>query len=268
MSTILETIVAAKRLEVEELPNEDVTTEFMADLAMRLGPRRDFLAALKNPRVGDVGLIAEIKKASPSAGVIQKDFNLIEIAQAYADGGAGCISVLTDEQFFQGSLEYLSRVREEVGLPLLRKDFMIDPRQFPEALKAGADAVLLIAAILDDRQLVDFRLLSEAAGMAVLVEVHDQLELQRALRSGARLIGVNNRNLKTFEVDLHTTIELAEDMQPLIESGEVFLVSESGIHQRADIERLNRAGAGAFLVGESLMRQGNPREKIRELLQA
>lgn len=266
MATILETIVEAKRLEVGELPAEDVTPEFMADLSMKLGPRRDFLAALKNPRVGDVGLIAEIKKASPSAGVIQNNFDLIEIARAYAEGGASCISVLTDEKFFQGSLDYLSQVRKEVELPLLRKDFMIDCRQFAEALRAGADAVLLIVAILDDRQLVDFRMLAEAAGMAALVEVHDRVELERALQSGARLIGVNNRNLKSFEVDLHTTIQLAEDMQELIESGEVFLVSESGIHQRADIERLNRAGARAFLVGESLMREGNPRGKIRDFV--
>lgn len=265
MGNILDKIVATKLEEVSQLPQRDITPGFMQQLASNLEPRRPFVQALKNPRVGDVGLIAEIKKASPSAGIIQPDFDHIRIAKAYESGGAGCLSILTDTQYFQGSLSYLSEVREAVRLPLLRKDFMIDARQFPEALEAGADAILLIVAILTDRQLREFRELAEAAGMAALVEVHDAQEMERALASGATLIGVNNRNLKTFQVDLHTTVSLAEDRKTLIDDDQIFLVAESGIHSRADVSRLKRAGAKALLVGESLMRQGDPIPKILEL---
>ncbi len=265
MPTILDKIVETKKSEVELLPAAEVTPESMRELASGLEPRRPFLEALKSPRVGDIGLIAEIKKASPSAGVIQPDFDHRRIATAYAAGGAGCLSVLTDNQYFQGSLRFLTEVRETVPLPLLRKDFMIDARQFPEALQSGADAILLIVSILTDDQLREFRELAEAAGMAALVEVHDRAELDRAVASGATLIGVNNRNLKNFQVDLHTTISLAEAVRPRIESGEIFLVAESGIHARADVMRLKNAGARALLVGESLMRQGDPIPKILEL---
>ncbi len=266
MSNILDKIVETKRKEVERLEQESITPDSMASLSASLPPRRDFVGALKNPTIGDIGIISEIKKASPSKGVIQPQFDHKKIASLYAKGGAGCLSVLTDEPWFQGHLKYLNEIRVTVKQPLLRKDFMIDPRQFPEALRAGADAILLIAAILSDQQLKDFRILAEASGMAALVEVHDQIELDRALRSGATFLGVNNRNLKTFEVDLQTTSSLAQTILPQLKSGEVFLVAESGINSRRDVETLKSAGAGALLVGESLMRAENPADKIKELV--
>lgn len=267
MSNILDKIVETKLAEVALLGDEAVSPESMADLSSSLTPRRDFIGALINPLSGDIGIIAEIKKASPSKGVIQPNFDPNKIALMYNEGGAGCLSILTDEPWFQGHLSFLSQVRDTVPQPLLRKDFMIDQRQFPEALKAGADAILLIAAILSDRQLKDFRILAEAAGMAALVEVHDKKELDRALDSGATFLGVNNRNLKTFEVDLQTTVSLAKEIRPQLDSGEIFLVAESGIHTRQDVEILKSSGARALLVGESLMKSNNPGEKIQHLVQ-
>src|SRR5579862_8520217 len=173
------------------------------------GERRDFMAALRKAESGSVALIAEVKKASPSAGIICKDFDPVRIAKEYEAAGASCLSVLTDEKFFQGSLEYLRQIRAAVKLPLLRKDFMIDERQILEAIEWGADAILLIVAILDDARLKRFYSLATGAGMAALVEVHDEAELERALYINAELIGVNNRNLKTFKVDLATTERLA-----------------------------------------------------------
>jgi len=211
-------------------------------------------------------LIAEVKKASPSAGVICKDFDPIRIAREYEAAGASCLSVLTDERFFQGSLDYLKQIREVVRLPLLRKDFIIDERQILEAIEWGADAILLIVAILDDEQLRHFQSLASAAGLAALVEVHDEAELQRALAADARLIGVNNRNLKTFKVDLATTEALAAKLRATANGSGTFLVAESGIHSRADVERLRASGAGAILVGESLMRDGSIAVKAAELI--
>ena len=211
-------------------------------------------------------MIAEVKKASPSAGVICKDFDPVRIAREYEAAGASCLSVLTDEKFFQGSLANLKQIRESVKLPLLRKDFIIDERQILEAIEWGADAILLIVAILEDRQLADYQALASAAGLAALVEVHDEAELERALATGARLIGVNNRNLKTFEVDLGTTERLAAKVRHDVPGADRFLVAESGIHSRADVDRLRGCGACAILVGESLMRGGNIALKARELL--
>lgn len=265
MVNILDRIVETKRAEVAQLPSRDVTPESMAELSASLPARRDFVNALAHPRSGDIGIIAEVKKASPSKGVIKPDFNHLEIARAYDAGKAGCLSVLTDGPWFQGHLDYLREIRECVSLPLLRKDFMIDPKQFPEALCAGADAILLIVSILTDQQLRDFRLLAEAAGMAALVEVHDLEELDRALQSGASLIGVNNRDLKSFSVDLNTTVRVAEKIQPQAASGEIFLVAESGIHTRDDVEILRGAGARALLVGESLMKSDDPVTSIHHL---
>jgi indole-3-glycerol phosphate synthase len=262
---ILETIVEQKRAEVQRLPSRPVTGGELRQAMEIRGPRRDFILALERPRAGSVALIAEVKKASPSAGIICPDFDPVRIAREYERAGASCLSVLTDERFFQGSLEYLKQIREAVGLPLLRKDFIIDERQMAEAIEWGADAILLIAAILSDKQLRHFHALASEAGLAALVEVHDEHELDRALAAGARLIGVNNRNLKTFQVDLGVTERLAGQL--VGRSGEPrLLVAESGIHHRTDVERLAACGAQAILVGESLMRQRSPSEKIAELL--
>lgn len=215
-----------------------------------------------------MALIAEVKKASPSAGVIRPGFDPVAIAREYQAAGASCLSVLTDEKFFQGSLEYLKQIRAAVELPLLRKDFIIDERQILEAAEWGADAILLIVAILDDSRLRHFHSLARAAGLAALVEVHDEAELDRALAAGAELVGVNNRNLKTFKVDLATTERLAARLPDLSAKGRHLLVAESGIHTRADVERLARCGASAILVGESLMREADLGKKVTELLSA
>jgi indole-3-glycerol phosphate synthase len=232
------------------------------------------------PALQPVALIAEVKKASPSAGVICKDFDPVRIAKEYEAAGASCLSVLTDEKFFQGSLDYLRQIRAAVKLPLLRKDFIIDERQILEAIEWGADAILLIVAILTDGQLAKFHSLATEAGLAVLVEVHDEMELERALKISPALIGVNNRDLKTFKVDLATTEKLATKISgtgilPVRLTAQThrqdacattLLVAESGIHTRADVERLKKCGAGAILVGESLLRGGDIRAKIRELI--
>jgi indole-3-glycerol phosphate synthase len=211
-------------------------------------------------------LIAEVKKASPSAGVICKDFDPVRIAKEYEAAGASCLSVLTDEKFFQGSLDHLRQIRAAVKLPLLRKDFIIDERQILEAIEWGADAILLIVAILTDEQLEKFHSLAAEAGLAILVEVHDEEELNRAMKISPQLIGVNNRDLKTFKVDLTTTERLAAKLfSPPATRHSSLLVAESGIHTRADVERLKKCGAEAILVGESLVKQGNIGAKVREL---
>jgi len=222
--------------------------------------RRDFRAALC-ARVPAV--IAEVKKASPSKGVLCADFDPVRIAAEYRRGSASAISVLTDESFFQGSMADLETVRAAVDLPVLRKDFTIAGAHIVEAAAYGADAILLIAAILGERELRDFRESAERFGMAALVEVHDRHELDAAVASGAEIIGVNNRNLSTFEVTLDTSLELAEYMP----SG-VVRISESGIHDAADIARLRAAGFTAFLVGEHLMKSGDPAAAIQRLVAA
>ncbi len=282
---ILDTIVEEKRREVARLPKRAASAGDLKAAMQAHGGRRDFVEALRKRRSGSVALIAEVKKASPSAGVICEDFDPVRIAKEYEAAGADCLSVLTDEKFFQGSLDYLRQIRAAVKVPLLRKDFIIDERQILEAIQAGADAILLIVAILSDAQLQRYHSLATGAGLAALVEVHDEAELNGALAAGATLIGVNNRDLKTFKVDLATTerlaVRLVESRESRVESqhkeGSVrpsafdlrpstLLVAESGIHSRADVERLRRCGAGAILVGESLMRQGDVRAKVRELL--
>ncbi len=264
---ILDKIVEQKKREVSQLPTRLIAAGDLRDAMLEHGERRDFIAALKNPRHGDIGLIAEVKKASPSMGVICKDFDPVRIAKEYEAAGASCLSVLTDEQFFQGSLDYLRQIRAAVKLPLLRKDFIIDERQILEAIEWGADAILLIVAILTDEQLGKFHSLAVEAGLAVLVEVHDEEELERALKISPLLIGVNNRNLKTFKVDIATTERLAAKLfsSPATRHASL-LVAESGIHTRADVERLQQCGAGAILVGESLVKQGDIAAKVRELI--
>jgi indole-3-glycerol phosphate synthase len=256
---ILDTIVAQKRLEVARLPAREVTPA-----AIRAARResRDFIGALQRRHAsGPPALIAEVKKASPSAGIICADFDPVSIARQYEAAGAACLSVLTDVELFQGSLEYLRQIRAAVALPLLRKDFIIDERQILESVENGADAILLIVRILTDEQLKRFHGLAVDAGLAALVEVHDEDELERALVVEARLLGINNRNLDNFTVDLETTARLAA------KAAGQFIVAESGLHTRADVQRVRRAGAGAILVGESLLRQpGGIAAKIAELL--
>ena len=220
--------------------------------------RRDFAASLARRRPA---IIAEIKKASPSKGVLAEQFDPASLARAYEQGGAAALSVLTDEKHFQGSLLDLESARAAAGLAVLRKDFTIDPYHVEEAAAHGADAILLIAAILTERELRDFRELAEHYRMAALVEVHEAEELERAVASGARMIGVNNRNLHTFEVNLQTALRLAE----MIPAGAI-KVAESGIHSAKDIQRLTSAGYDAFLVGEHLMKSGDPTKELRALL--
>jgi indole-3-glycerol phosphate synthase len=270
--SILDKIVEEKKREVARLPERVLAAGDLRDALLERGERRDFLAALHHgSRITDhasrIALIAEVKKASPSAGVICKDFDPVRIAKEYEAAGASCLSVLTDEKFFQGSLDYLRQIRAAVKLPLLRKDFIIDERQILEAIEWGADAILLIAAILSDEQLKKFHSLATEAGLAVLVEVHDEEELERALKISPVLIGVNNRNLKTFKVDLATTERLAAKLFPSPATRHSsLLIAESGIHTRADVERLKQCGAKAVLVGESLMRGGDIGAKVRELI--
>lgn len=257
MSSILDRIVAYKRQEIAAASQRIPPAQLEARLA-RAAPARDFRAALE--RRPGMGIIAEIKKASPSAGLLRADFDPVAIARIYEQNGAACISVLTDEPSFQGRLDYLSAVRGAVSPPLLRKDFILDRYQLLEARAAGADAVLLIAELLDDAALP--RLLRDATelGLQALVELYDRDNLPRVLDSGARLIGINNRNLHTFETRLEHTLDLIATLP-----GDVCLVSESGIRTRADIERLQTAGVRAVLIGETLMRTADIGAKLREL---
>lgn len=254
--TILDQIVADKRAEVDRLAKREVTADLLREKIAARGGVRPFRKALLPPRFGRLGLIAEIKKASPSAGVICPNLNPADMAKAYESGGASCLSVLTDRKYFQGSLHDLKTVREASKLPLLRKDFVIDARQILEAAEWGADAVLLIAAILDDLALKALHRLAAEAGLDALVEVHDEAELKRALRIGADLIGVNNRNLRNFAIDLEVTEKLAAKLATLPNRETLLLVAESGIRTREDATRLARCGAQALLVGETLMRAG------------
>ena len=262
MANILDKIVEQKKVEVAKLPARLIAAGDLRDAMLEHGERRDFLAALKKPRTGKVGLIAEVKKASPSMGVICPNFDPVRIAKEYEAAGASCLSVLTDEQFFQGSLDYLRQIRAAVKMPLLRKDFIIDERQIHEAIECGADAILLIVAILTDEQLAKFHALAVEAGLAVLVEVHDAKELQRALKLKTPLIGVNNRNLRTFEVSLQTTLDLMQEVP-----ADRLLVTESGILKPDDVRFLREAKVQAFLVGEAFMRAEDPGQELAELFE-
>ncbi|SHO51635.1 indole-3-glycerol phosphate synthase TrpC [Desulfopila aestuarii] len=254
---ILDTIVARKKEEVVRLRREGIflPLEFREK---NIEPPRGFIRALLD--FSGVSIIAEVKKASPSKGVICHDFDPVRIALNYEKMGAQAVSVLTDVDFFQGSLLYLMQVRDAIKLPVIRKDFIIDPLQIEEARVHGADAILLIAAILDEHQLRDYRQQAEQYGMDALVEVHDEQELDVALAAGSGLIGVNNRNLKDFTMDLGTTLRLKKLMPPGIP-----VVSESGLTCREDIETLASAGIAAALIGESLMRAGNNGTLLQEL---
>jgi indole-3-glycerol phosphate synthase len=260
MTDILNKIVAVKHQEVAAAKNRKPLEVVRADAESRV-LTRDFVGALRAKiAAGQPAVIAEVKKASPSKGVIRANFIPADIAQSYAEFGAACLSVLTDQQFFQGNVDYLKQARASCQLPVLRKDFMVDAYQIYGSRAMGADAVLLIAACLDDAQLKEFEHIARSLDMAVLVEVHDADELQRALKLKTPLIGVNNRNLKTFEVSLDTTLTLLKDIP-----ADRLLVCESGIHTRDDVLRLGAAGVNAFLVGEAFMRVPEPGEALAAL---
>ncbi len=256
MPDILERICRVKREEIEALRSGD--PDRLAEAARRQDPPRGFRAALA--AAPGVALIAEVKKASPSAGIIRRDFDPAEIASAYERGGAACVSVLTDRQFFQGDPAFLTQLSRAVALPLLRKDFILDDAQVVEARALGADAYLLIVAALDAAGLEDLLAAGRDLGMDALVEVHNERELQTALSARADLIGINNRDLRTFEVSL----ELTERLAPQVPDG-VLLVAESGIKTRADVERLKSCGVKAILVGEALMRAADIEAAARAL---
>ena len=253
MSDILQKIVAVKREEVAAGLKRKPLAAMRADAESRV-LTRDFEGALRAKiAAGRAAVIAEVKKASPSKGVLREDFVPADIAQSYAEHGAACLSVLTDRQFFQGSVDYLKQARASCDLPVLRKDFVVDPYQVYEARAIGADAILLIVACLDDAQMAELEAIARSLDMAVLVEVHDRPELERALRLKTPLVGINNRNLRTFEVTLDTTLTLMQDVP-----ADRLLVTESGIVSRADVQTLRAAGVNAFLVGEAFMRAPDP----------
>jgi indole-3-glycerol phosphate synthase len=260
MSDILNKIVAVKREEVAAgLKKKSLAA--MRDDAQSRVLSRDFVGAMRTKLArGESAVIAEIKKASPSKGVLREDFIPADIAQSYAQAGAACLSVLTDQQFFQGSNDFLKQARASCDLPVLRKDFMVDPYQVYEARTIGADCILLIAACLDDGQMAELEALAHSLGMAVLVEVHDRQELHRALKLQTPLLGVNNRNLRTFEVNLQTTL----DLLPEVPDGRI-LVTESGILHRDDVQRMRAAQVHAFLVGEAFMRAQDPGQALASL---
>ncbi|MCF8154229.1 MAG: indole-3-glycerol phosphate synthase TrpC [Rhodoferax sp.] len=260
MSDILDKIVAVKRQEVAAALARKPLAAMRADAESRV-LTRDFVGAMRAKiAAGLPAVIAEVKKASPSKGVLRADFIPADIAQSYAEHGAACLSVLTDQQFFQGSVDYLKQARASCDLPVLRKDFMVDLYQVYEARAMGADCILLIAACLDDAQMQSLEALAMSLDMAVLVEVHDGAELQRALQLKTPLLGINNRNLKTFEVSLDTTLGLLKD----VPAGHL-LVTESGISTVADVQRMRSAGVQAFLVGEVFMRADEPGQALAAL---
>lgn len=258
--SILATIIDRKREEVASAAGRCPLHEQRAR-CRDAEPTRGFAAALRTRAQDGTAIIAEVKKGSPSRGIIRADFDPVAIARSYRDNGAACLSVLTDREFFFGELAYLGRIRQVVDLPLLRKDFVIDRYQLYEGRAAGADAILLIAAALEPSHLEDLALEAAELELDVLLEVHDESDLARASGIDVAMMGINNRNLKTFVTDL----AVSERLLPLLPEG-ALPVAESGLNCRADIERLQAAGARAFLIGESLMREPDPGIKLRELL--
>jgi len=264
MSDILQKIVAVKHEEIAAAQRKKPLDAVRFDAESRV-LTRDFEGALRAKiAASQAAVIAEVKKASPSKGVLREDFIPADIAQSYAEGdgqvSAACLSVLTDRQFFQGSPDFLKQARASCDLPVLRKDFMVDPYQVYEARAMGADAILLIAACLDDARMAELEAVAQGLNMAVLVEVHDRAELERALRLKTRLVGINNRNLRTFEVTLRTTLDMLPDVP-----ADRLLITESGILGRADVQTMRAAGVNAFLVGEAFMRAPGPGLALAEL---
>ncbi|MDP3762079.1 MAG: indole-3-glycerol phosphate synthase TrpC [Ramlibacter sp.] len=264
MSDILNKIVAVKREEIAAAQARVPFAAMRSDAESRV-LTRDFEGALRRKiAAGQSAVIAEIKKASPSKGVLRADFIPADIAQSYAEGdgktSAACLSVLTDRQFFQGQVDYLKQARASCGLPVLRKDFMVDPYQVYESRAMGADCVLLIAACLDDARMAELEAIARSLDMAVLVEVHDKPELERALKLKTPLVGINNRDLRTFEVSLETTLGMLADVP-----GDRLVVTESGIATRADVQKMRDAGVNAFLVGEAFMRADDPGLALAQL---
>ncbi|MDP3796875.1 MAG: indole-3-glycerol phosphate synthase TrpC [Polaromonas sp.] len=260
MSDILDKIIAVKREEIAEAIKRKPLAVMREDAESRV-LTRDFVGALRAKiSAGKPAVIAEVKRASPSKGVLRADFIPADIAQSYAEHGAACLSVLTDRQFFQGSVDYLKQARASCALPVLRKDFMVDAYQVYEARVMGADCILLIAACLDDAQMKALEALAFSLDMAVLVEVHDEAELERALKLRTPLVGINNRNLKTFEVSLDNTLSLLGKVP-----ADRLLVTESGISTPADVKRLREARVNAFLVGEAFMRAEDPGVALAQL---
>lgn len=263
MADILERILAVK---AEELARAKSAKPFSAlrSEAQSAGGPRDFIGALRSRvAAGKPAVIAEIKKASPSRGVLRAAYNPAAIAASYENHGAACLSVLTDEQFFQGALEHMQQARAACKLPVLRKDFTMDPYQVFEARAAGADCILLIAAALEDARMQELEAAAGEAGLAVLVEVHDAAELERALKLKTPLLGVNNRNLRTFETRLETTLELSVMIPP-----DRIVITESGILTREDVEKLRAGKIGCFLVGEAFMRAADPGAELARLFAA
>ena len=255
--TVLSEIVRKKRSEIRSA-QQQTPENVLWTLAESASPVRDFREALE---LAKPGLIAEVKKASPSAGIIREDFDPVTIARTYEAAGAQCLSVLTDESFFQGHLDYLKQIRAEVRLPVMRKEFILDPYQVVEARAAGADCVLLIAECLTDQELQNLHDAAGRLGMQTLIELYDAENLDRVLETGTRMIGINNRDLRTFETSLDHTFSLLSKIPD-----NVLLVSESGIRTHADILRLAAAGVGGVLVGESLMRQQDIELAVRQLM--
>lgn len=263
-NNILEEIVWHKEVEVERM-RDRLPLQQLREQVKDVEPPKDFLAALNNGKTNPA-LIAEVKKASPSKGVIRADFNPVAIAKAYERGGASCLSVLTDEKFFQGSFDNLSLVRQEVDLPLLCKEFIIYPYQIFFARAKGADAVLLIAAVLPDRDLNYFVKITKTLGMIPLIEVHTLTELDRVLAiKGVKLIGINNRNLEDFSVSLQTTSDILSARQEILQQKDILIVSESGLHTSADLNTVQEAGAKAVLIGESLVKQDDIKQAVANL---
>jgi indole-3-glycerol phosphate synthase len=260
MGDILNQIVATKREEIASAQKRVPLAAMRADAESRV-LTRDFEGALRRKiAAGKSAVIAEIKKASPSKGVLRPAFIPADIAQSYAEFGAACLSVLTDRQFFQGQVDYLKQARASCDLPVLRKDFIVDPYQIYESRAIGADCILLIAACLDDARMAELEAIARSLDMAVLVEVHDLRELERALKLKTPLVGINNRNLRSFEVTLDTTLGMIKDVP-----ADRLLVTESGVASRADVKRLRDAGVNAFLVGEAFMRAEDPGEALAAL---
>jgi len=258
--TILRKILDRKAEEVAERSAKVSLGQLDAEIASQSAPR-GFASALRaRAGAGDAAVIAEVKKASPSKGVIREDFRPAEIAESYAGGGAACLSVLTDRDFFQGSEEYLREARDHCALPVLRKDFTVDAYQVVEARAIGADAILLIVAALEDSQMSELAQVAEDVGVDVLVEVHDRAELDRALELSTPLIGINNRDLHTFDTSLDTTIGLLPHIP-----ADRLVITESGIHTPSDVALMRDNGVATFLVGEAFMRAAEPGEKLRQL---